>query len=704
MTKTPKHEAPRTIVIGVAQEEKNDMQVVASNAWEGHKFIPNACIKHTVTHGEQTVFLLEDAQVNSVNISVASNYTYNTEGDAVLQDIADMWNEFGVLTDHAEPSTDDDTMPDIGLNTMPSLGSDNTMPSLGSDNTMPTMNTMPEIGLVGAVEDDEVPNFGAALGIELADHVLADNESEQDSEEKQTKKHLSAVQQAAQARQERYAASQVIKDGMASDISKAMVDGKRHENVGAWNFRTKTYDMVARSVDPLTGVSEYHEVSSEKGDTRIRAVFNPTLATKDMPLGHCLNRAIGPSFVPIEHPDIFNPIIETVRGINTANGCVYVKVPTGEDTFAYELKSGTELITHDAFSFNKGARAMINLDLTGFGNKTRNESAKSLNNFGYVNLSANRISDALVEEEGGHRVGVSIINSHDGKSALQAFMTVLRTYCGNLAARGGVQALLMAGDRTKIRHMEGVVSQFDPEQFAGQLGSALVESRKNLIAMHILRHIPIEANVFDKVMTAFSSHGLVSQPTLTISAGDIDQIPKDKNGNMIVTAAMMTKDAVKVGHGHAYNAMMQGWMNPDVDYVAMDKTEADKAAVGSAFHAAQTLTGTITHNPIFTDGKRILHGQKQGIELMMKKSDKAANLLEDIAMGAVNAYAAHTGEPVDDYHAMGQWLADNPDQFKIPYSAKANGKKVMTAVTDIPAFHDTWNYSIKKVKVAAPTN
>ena len=697
MTKNPKPEAPRTIVIGVAQEEKNDMQVVASNAWEGHKFIPNACIKHTVTHGEQTVFLLEDAQVNSVNISVASNYTYNTEGDAVLQDIADMWNEFGVLTDHAEPSTDN-TMPDIGLNTMPDITTDNTMPDIG-------LNTMPSITLDDEEADDTVPNFGEAIGVDLADFALGENETVEDAVDKTAKKKTKAIKDAEAARKERYAESKAIKDGMASDISKAMVDGKRHENVGAWNFRTKTYDLVARAVEvnPVTGQSDvsYHDISTAKGDNRVNAIFNPTLATEDEPLGHCINRAAGASFAVMEHPDVFNPVIETVRGINMANGCVYEKVDTGEDTFAYELKSGTELITYDAFSFNKGARAMLNLDLTGFGNKTRNESAKSLNNFGYVNLSANRISDALVEEEGGHRVGVSIINAHDGKSALQAFMTVLRTYCGNLAARGGVQALLMAGDRTKIRHMEGVVSQFDSEQFAGQLGDALLESRKNLIAMHILRHIPIEANVFDKVMTAFSKHGLVAQPKLTIKAGDIDQIPKDKNGNLIVTAAMMTKDAVKVGHGHAYNAMMQGWMNPDVDYVALDKTEADKAAVGSAFHAAQTLTGTITHNPIFTDGKRVLHGSKQGIELLMKKSDKAANLLEDIAMGAVDAYAAHTGEPVDDFDAMGQWLSDNPDQFKIPYSAKANGKKVMTSITDIPAFMETWEYGIQTVKVAA---
>jgi len=50
--------------------------------------------------------------------------------------------------------------------------------------------------------------------------------------------------------------------------------------------------------------------------------------------------------------------------------------------------------------------------------------------------------------------------------------------------------------------------------------------------------------------------------------------------------------------------------------------------------------------------------------------------------------------------AMGQWLADNPDQFKIPYAKTKNGKKVMTSITEIPAFMDTWNYKIKTVKVA----
>tara|TARA_R100001509_G_scaffold146926_1_gene104120 strand:+ start:5078 stop:7126 length:2049 start_codon:yes stop_codon:yes gene_type:complete len=672
-------EATRTVVIGVAQDEKNNMQLVTSPAWEGVKYIPNDCIADTIEHGEQTVFLLQDANVNSVNIRVADNYNYDTNGDAMLQDIADMWIEFGETN-----AVEEEPEMEFEFNDASQEASSEEEFTFNEPTTQE------------ADYDDSTPNFGDALGVELADHVLAENETADDVALKQVKTKLTAAQRANKARQERYAESKAIKDNMKSDISRAMADGKRHEDFGAWNFRTKTYDMVARTVDPITGQAEYHEVHSEKGDTRVRAIFNPTLATQDNPLGHCLNRAIGPNFVPVEHPDVFIPIIQTVRGINEANGCVY-ELKEGDKQAT--LVSGQELITYDAFSFNKGARAMINLDLTDYSTKTRNESAKSLGNFGYVNLSANRISDALVEEEGGHRVGVSIINAHDGKSALQAFMTVLRTYCGNLAARGGVQALLMAGDKTKIRHMEGVVSQFDGERFASQLGQALLESRKNLVAMHILRHIPVEANAFDKILTSFSSHGLIAQPSITISAADIDTFPKDKNGNIVITKAVMDSDAAKIGHGHAWNAMNKGWIDPDQDFVAMGKTELDKQSVGSVFHAAQCLTGVITHNPIFDDGKRTLTGQKHGIETLMKKSDKAANMFEEMAMAAVDAYAKHTGKPVDDLEAMGQWLADNPDQFKIPYSKTKAGKKVMTPITDIPTFQETWKPTIKLVKV-----
>ena len=75
---------------------------------------------------------------------------------------------------------------------------------------------------------------------------------------------------------------------------------------------------------------------------------------------------------------------------------------------------------------------------------------------------------------------------------------------------------------------------------------------------------------------------------------------------------MMTKDAVKVGHGHAYNANA-GLDEPDLDYVAMGENGPNLTAIQSEYvYAAQTLTGTITQqssptaSAFFTDRSRAL--------------------------------------------------------------------------------------------------
>ena len=159
--------------------------------------------------------------------------------------------------------------------------------------------------------------------------------------------------------------------------------------------------------------------------------------------------------------------------------------------------------------------------------------------------------------------------------------------------------------------------------------------------------------------------------------------------------------------GHAYNAVLSGWMNPDLDYVAMGKengSELDAQSHGTMFHAAQAMTGVLTHNPIWSDGKRTLHGKAQGIETMMKRSSKATNLLEHMAFEAVNTYAAHTGQPVDDLEAMGQWFAENPDQLQVPissYKANSSGNwnPKTVALTEVQDFTETWN--VKHITVEA---
>ena len=639
MKTQPEQPTTRTVVIGNEKDTRPTMRLISYTDGQqttADKWIPDACIASTQpTNDDATVFFLEDAEVNGINIAVTDLYTFSTN-DASVRDMADIWIEFGELPSQEVIGTNPFTAPPTAV--------------VEGTNPFNPFTAPPTV-------DDTTPVFDGVT-IDLADFVQDD--------EKEQKLKQSAIEKAAAAREARYAEAKETQDGMKSDISKAMAGGKRHEDFGAWNFNAEAHELVMQIQDPLTGEMNHYPVRDSSGNVRMRCLVNPSMVDEDNPQGVVINRAIGANYAIMQHPTVFKPVIEAIDGINSS--------------------AGEELITWDAFSFNKGARAMLNLDLTGFSKKTRKESAQGLDNFGYVNLSANRISDMLVEEEGGHRVGVSIINAHDGKSALQAFMTVLRTYCGNLAMRGGVQNIM------KHTHTTGSMASFDPLVFADRLASALYDTRKHMVAMSVLRHLPIEMNMFDKVLNVFGKHGLISQPSVRIAAGDSSHF-QDEKGNIVVNAGTMHKDAVKIAGGHAYNAVLSGWMNPDLDYVALT-TEADKKAKGTMFHAMQSLTGTITHNPIWSDGKRILHGNTQGVETMMKRSSKATDLAEATANANLAVYANHTGQPVDDLEAMGEWFSQNPDKMVMPFSKKTNGKMNLTSMKDINAFQEDWSVTV----------
>jgi hypothetical protein len=673
-------EQSRTVVIGSVKETKPNMvQVTFTNASgnEQTAWIPTACIDDTQVIDDETIHFLKDGEMNGVAIKVANMYTFSTD-HAQIRDIADAWIEFGEVTpyslDAVVQKNEGEEVEDIVFDLSGGAGQ--------------TFNLSGEAGQTFNLSGDDSqpvqPIAGKETSVDLAAFAYAKVDEEDAT--KQAKRKQSAIEKAAMAREMRKADSDVIKESLNDEISKAMADGKRHEDFGAWNFEAKTYELAMVDYD-LNGDKTYIPVRNANGDARVRCVVNPTLADDDNPLGFVLNRAVGANFEVIDHPTIFKPVIQAINGVNDA--------------------AGKEVISWSAFSINKGSRAVMNVDITGYATETRKQSAGGLSNFGYVNLSANRISDMLVEEQGGHRMGVTIMNAHDGKSALQAFMTVLRTYCGNLAMRGGVQNLLMAGNSTKVRHMKGSVAEFDPVGWADNLVGALAEAERNLVAMSILRHIPSEMLAFDSMLTVMNKHGLLPQPSVKIAAADKTQLAVDEKGNSVIeSAAMLGKDAVKILGGHAYHAVLQGWMNPDVDYVSATKksgaTQQDEDSVGTMWHLAQCGSGVVTHNPIYSDGKRTLHGKTQGVETMMKRSTSMTEMFESIAFNAVNKYAEHTGAPVDDLEAMGQWYADNPHELEVPYSNTTSGAKTMTSLTDIPAFHSTWK--VKVVTEVAPAN
>lgn len=627
----------RTTIFGtVVEDMDNKVKVAYTSAKTGetveHVVRTDMIVETNELSDGTTAWLLQDIVVSGTKLQVRQIYDCAIDG-AEQQDMADEWRErtdeptqaFGqgeVTTEATEPTQA------FGQGSVSADDFDDSVP---------------------VVQDTDID-----LGNLVADALEDEGANTSGKSKKQT-----AAQKAAHAREQLYAAAEKVQQSMNTDIAKALVQGKRQKDFGAWNFKAGVLSVDVRIQD-ADGNITHQPMHDSEGNDRVRILVNPTLAGKDghPSYGAVLNRAIGPNFQHIDHPDVFIPCIDAVDDI--------------------------EGVQWDAYSFNNGARAGLTIDLSAMATTARKEAAENLG--GYLNLDANAQSAFLLEENGGHRCGVTIINSHDGKSALSGYLTVMRTYCKNLAMRGANQQMF------KVRHMAGSIASFDVEELAFGLRNAFIESQQHLLSMAVLRHLPIEMNSFDKLLTAFDRQGLITQPTSTIDISHVNKL-KDEEGNDVQLSKEEMAKISKITRGHAFNAVSKGWMNPDLDYV---KCEED--SVGTMFHAAQCVTGYLTHKPIFADNKRVLTGNSEGVETFMKKSAKATSFFENIAESAVSTYLNHTGQDtlgVDDMADFAQYFADNPSALKVGFKNSKRAKNtVMTSMDEIPEYHTTWKHKV----------
>ena len=622
----------RTAIIAASVDRKTKPDMVqvtyldATTNEQKTRYVPDVCVAESIEVGANTLFLIHTATNEAGHEIPASIYGRSEPLDNTTRDIIDAWVEFGDLPTASTPNNDEDFSDlDLGDEDDADVNNDEDFSDLDLDLDLDE----PSTDLDAEDYDDSVPQFAA----QPADIVSLDVTSD-DTEPSDDAPPQSAANKAAKTREERFGEEQKVAEehNLDSDMTKALAAGKRAKDFGPWNFRTKMVTMVQEHVDPQTGEVTYHTPRDSKGSPRVRQVVNPTITDEENPFGVTLNRATGPNFAVVEHPDLIIPIMEAAE-----------KLPGA---------------TCDAFSFNKGAKALVNIDLTDFSAGKRADAAASLSSG--LHLSANKVADILHEEGGGHRLGVSIMNNHDGKGALSAMMMVMRTYCRNLAMRGGMQALsLTDSGRTKVRHTHGAVSEFDPDVFAERLMDTMAAAQKHLIAMHVLRHIPIEMNLFDKMLTVFNKHGLLPAPKVKIEAGDSELFAKDEDGNIVLKQQNLTMDALKMTGGHFYRTVTSGWADPDLHYVALK--DEDAKSRGTMFHLAQCLTGTLTHNPIWVseDGKQQYYGAPQGVDTLIKRSTKATDLLESVAFAALDNYAKNSSGQEVNLDGMSDFFMSN---------------------------------------------
>ena len=675
----------RTTIFGSIVEEMSDdrIKVAYTDATTGEtveRVILDTMIHATTSLNDgTTAWMLQDVSIGGTKIRVQNTYQCAIDG-AEQQDAADHWKEGNFdSTEAADAPTEALVFDDAPTEALVFDDYDDSVP-VAKDTDI----DIAEIGLADLVED-----------------ALTDDANTTGKKKKSAK--ASAAQKAAKAREALYSKAAKVQEelSMKTGLAKALVQGKRHKDFGAWNYKAQVLSVDVRITDEsvkeqaianftndFEGIVDEYGLDEEQtaqlvkdlvgrveeegaigashqpmhdseGNDRVRIIVNPTLAGKDghAAYGAVLNRAAGPNFQHIDHPDVFIPCIEATEDIEGVNW--------------------------DAYSFNNGARAGLTIDLTAMADTARKDAAEGLG--GYLNLDANAQTAFLEEENGGHRCGVTIINSHDGKSALSGYLTVMRTYCKNLAMRGANQQMF------KVRHMTGSMKGFDVDELASGLRLAFMEAQQHLLHMAILRHLPIEMNTFDKLLTAFDRQGLITPPKVTV---DIDHLKTDADGNEIKLTKAQQATVMKITRGHAWKAVTKGWIDPDLDFV-----KVEEESVNTMFHAAQCVSGYLTHKPIFADGKSVLTGNHEGVETFMKKSAKSTNFFEEISSSAVKTYLDHTGQEtlgLEDMADFAQYFADNPSALKVGFKSSRRAKNsTMTSIDEIPLYQDTWDVTYK---------
>ena len=654
----PKNE--RTVLFGTVIEETEDkvkMSWLDSQTQDMREgFVRQETIAERTTLSDGTTALfLKDAKVGTVNIPVASTYRCEYDG-AEQQDAADLWIEQAIVH-KADPPADDDDLP--------------TDDDLPMDDDLPTQDDMP----FDEDYDDSVPvattnaaGMNIEVGVQDNDTVELDDAT---AEKKEKKKRETAAQKAAKARAELYAQpdSEIVQS-MNTDIGKALVGGKRHTDFAAWNFSALALPQVVMVQDP-TNPNDIRYVSFTNNGTPVnRILLNPNERNPDASpdtiehYGAVINPRLGQTYQHLDHKDWMIPFAEAVDDIPG--------------------------VTYDRYCINKGARGAMTIDITDMATKHRKEAASNLT--GYLNLDANSVNSILAEENGGHRCGVTLLNPLDGKGAFSAHMTVMRTYCGNMAMRGANQLMF------KIRHTAGAIAAFDIEATAASLRSAFQEAQRHLLAAHLMKWIPVEGNFFDKMLTIFETHKLISKPTVAIDVHDYDKLVLAREKGTAISKEQM-EQMMRIGRGHAYKAVLHGYTNPDVDYVNLQENDP----AHTANHLMQCITGMLSNQPVIVDdqmakgGKtvqRVLTGAKQtGMEGFMKKTTKATDLFEKMVEANVKVYCKAIGQDVlttDDLPKMKQWFIDNPHKIVAPKGKSMNATQTLA---DVPEFHDTWAYN-----------
>ena len=408
----------------------------------------------------------------------------------------------------------------------------------------------------------------------------------------------------------------------------ALLTGGRETSAVPWRFEAKMKPVFV--YDDETG--QFDRVNNAKGEPDLYALLNPTLKSDRRPAGANMGSGgVTSRYGLLQHPEWVDPILRAA-----------------EDHDGVQAK---------VTSWNEGAKCRVDLDVSQ-ATQVRQLASQRMkdSNFAHSFLNTNAFGEAAHTLDGLYKYGFAIQNSIDGRGAFEATAMALRVYCSNLATAGQIQSI------TRAKHTKGVISAIDFNAFGEQMVNAVVELQNWLVNTELMSFIPVDVQLFDRLMVASESHGLMSLP----------QVRRNLEG-----------EKEKVTGGYLWRVIGDGYTPDGHNRAHVMVDQGDKQTL---FHALQCFTGAYTHKPEWKsgDGKQKMTGNTTNIDSLMKRLKTTDQMFTSVATSALNAAKDALGRPLtlSDKDEVRSFIHAHPEVLKVAVKDGRGSKLVV--VQDLP--------------------
>ena len=347
-----------------------------------------------------------------------------------------------------------------------------------------------------------------------------------------------------------------------------------------WRFTPVMKPLFAAHQPTPDAAPTFAPLANAKGEPIAYGVFNPTYASDQRPEGALLGTH-GKDYFPLAYPVVADPILD----IAAENG--------------WKAR---------AYAYKEGAKFRLDCDVSQAAG-TREEARRRLKESGHPWLDLRLMSETAKGLDALYRYGFTVNNSLDGTKALSVQAIAERMYCTNLAIMGGVQTI------ASYRHKTGAMKNKDWGVFASKVDSVITEAQRQLVEMEFMQHIPVDVQLFERLLTLCETKGLLTWPS---------KKPVMKNDKLVDE---------KLSGGHMWRLALDGWTKPDNHWVNVDDDQTH-----TLYHAYNVFNGAITHKPEWTDGQSILTGRTVGLDTLNRRLGTVHDVMTGVLHQTVSDY------------------------------------------------------------------